>query len=216
VDLFRAGGVFMYPLLLCSILAVAIVAERFVSLRRSKVVPAGFMPGLTGVLRDPREDRQAALQFCDRYDASIARIVAAGIKRMARGPAAVEKAVEDAGANEAIKLRRNLRALYALGSVGTLLGLIGTISGMIKAFQVASAGGLGKSELLSKGIYEAFVCTFGGLAVAIIATAFYYYFLGKIEGYVSELNDEINEFADQYVHTDAAADEELIPAGVIR
>ncbi len=91
-----------------------------------------------------------------------------------------------------------MRFLYALGSIGTLLGLIGTISGMIKAFQVAAVAGVGRVDQLSTGIYEAMVNTFGGLAVAIVVTLFYYFFIGRIERLISELNDELNEFSDEY------------------
>jgi len=139
------------------------------------------------------------LEYCRSSDSAIARIVAAGIKRLPLGPAATEKAAEDAGANEALKLRRNIRMLYALGSIATLLGLIGTISGMIKAFQVAAGGGMGKAELLARGIYEAMVNTFGGLAVAIVCTAFYYYFLGRIERLVGDMNEAFMEFGERYV-----------------
>src|SRR5437868_7217786 len=83
--LFRAGGWFMYTLLACSILAVAIIIERLVVLRRSQVVPRGFLPGLKAVFRDPREDRERALEYCQRHDFPIARMVAAGIRRMPRG-----------------------------------------------------------------------------------------------------------------------------------
>jgi len=196
-ELFVAGGPAMYALLVCSVISIAIIIERMVSLRRSVVIPAGFAPGLLGVFRDPVEDRQQAINYCKSRDSAISRVVVAGLNRLPRGPAAAEKAMEDAGANEALRLRRNIRMLYAIGSVSTLLGLIGTISGMIKAFQVASGGGMGKAELLAKGIYEAMVCTFGGLAVAVVCTAFYYYFLGRIERLVSEINDTVNTFADE-------------------
>ena len=220
-ELFKAGGSFMYALLACSVLSVAIIIERFISLRRGQVIPAGFMAGLRGVLRDPRDDRQAALEYCRAHDSAMARIVAAGVKRLPHGPAATEKAAEDAGANEALKLRRNIRMLYALGSIATLLGLIGTISGMIKAFQVAAGGGLGKAELLAKGIYEAMVNTFGGLAVAIVCTAFYYYFLGRIERLVSDMNDAFAEFGERYVaassvpaRSRSVTDDEMEPVSV--
>lgn len=196
-ELFLAGGPAMWALLVCSVLAIAIIIERVVSLRRAYVLPAGFAPGLLGVFRDPVEDRQPAIQYCKSHDSTIARVVAAGLNRLPRGAGSAEKAMEDAGANEALKLRRNLRMLYAIGSVATLLGLIGTISGMIKAFQVASGGGMGKAELLAKGIYEAMVCTFGGLAVAIVCTAFYYYFLGRIERLVGDMNDALAEVGDR-------------------
>src|SRR5205823_10586596 len=112
-ELFRAGGPFMYTLLVCSIMAVAIIIERLVVLRRSQVIPRSFLPGLKAVFRDPREDRERGLEYCQRHDSPIARMVAAGIRRMPRGPDAAEKAIEDAGANETLKLRRNLRFFYA-------------------------------------------------------------------------------------------------------
>ena len=196
-ELFKAGGPTMYALLLCSVLAIAIIIERLVSLRTGNVAPGGFMPGLLALYRDPLEDRQQALNHLKSNRSAIARVVTVGLNRLPRGPAAADKAMEDAGANEALKLRRNIRMLYAIGSVATLLGLIGTISGMIKAFQIASGGGMGKAELLAKGIYEAMVCTFGGLAVAIVCTAFYYWFLGRIEKLVSEMNDALGDFSDR-------------------
>lgn len=196
--LFLKGGIFMYPLALSSIAGVAIILERFLALRRSQVIPPDFLPGLRKVFIDVREDRDAALDYCKKHDSPISRMVAAGIKRMPRGLMAAEKAIEDAGGNEALKLRRNMRFLYALGSVATLLGLIGTISGMIKAFQVAAVAGVGRVDQLSTGIYEAMVNTFGGLAVAIVVTIFYYFFVGRIERLVGEINDALAEFSDEY------------------
>jgi biopolymer transport protein ExbB len=197
-DLYLKGGFFMYPLTLCSVLAIAIIIERFISLRRGVVMPADFMPGLKGVWRDPIGDRDAAITYCNRFDSAISRMVVAGVKRMPRGMIVAEKAVEDAGANEAIKLRRNMRFLYALGSVATLLGLIGTISGMIKAFQSAAGSGTGDVHALSTGIYEAMVNTFGGLAVAIVVTVFYYFFVGRIEKLITDMNDALSNFSDDF------------------
>jgi biopolymer transport protein ExbB len=198
IDLFFKGGFFMYPLAGCSILAVAIIFERFLSLRRGQVIPKHFLKGLRLVWRDVRDDRQRAMEYCRQKDSPIARMLMAGIKRLPRGFDAAEKAIEDAGANEALKLRRNMRFLYALGSVATLLGLIGTITGMIRAFQAAAVAGVGRVNELSTGIYEAMVNTFGGLAVAIVVTLFYYFFIGRIERLISELNDELTDFSDQY------------------
>ena len=209
-DLYKKGGFFMYPLTLCSVLAIAIIIERFISLRRSIVVPPAFLPGLKGVWRDPVSDREAALAYCNQFDSAISRMVTAGIKRMPRGLIIAEKAVEDAGANEAIKLRRNMRFLYALGSVATLLGLIGTISGMIKAFQSAAGSASGNADVhaLTTGIYEAMVNTFGGLAVAIVVTIFYYFFIGRIEKLITELNDSLANFSDEFGFN-AESDREL-------
>jgi biopolymer transport protein ExbB len=194
IQLFLAGGFFMYPLAATSVLSVALIIERFAALRRSRVMPPGFLAGLKGIFQDPKDDREQALRYCEKHDSPLARMIAAGIRRLPRGYAAAEKAIEDVGGNEALKLRQNMRFLYSLGSVATLLGLIGTISGMIKAFEVASVAGPGHADLLSKGIYEAMVNTFAGLAIAIVVTIFYYWFIGKIEKLVSEMNDAVNDF----------------------
>ena len=197
-QLFLKGGFFMYTLAACSIAAVALILDRLLALRRSQVVPASFLPGLRGVFPDRDADAQAALQYCRDHDSPIARVAAAGIRRLPHGWASAEKAVEDAGANEALRLRKNMRFLYSLGSVATLLGLIGTISGMIKAFQVAAVAGVGRVDQLSRGIYEAMTCTFAGLAVAIVVTIFYYFFAGRIERLVGEMNETLGQFADVY------------------
>ena len=197
-QLFIKGGFFMYPLALCSVLAIAITFERFAALGRKRVLPPDFIPGLRAVFKDPQEDRDAALAYCKSHDSPLARVLAAGIRRLPRGWAAAEKAIEDEGGNQAMRLRHNMRLLYALGSIATLLGLIGTISGMIKAFQVAAVAGVGRVDQLSTGIYEAMTCTFAGLAVAVVVTLSYYYFIGRIERLVGEMTDTVNAFADAY------------------
>jgi biopolymer transport protein ExbB len=207
-DLFWKAGAFIWPLTACSVLSVALILERFVALRRARVLPPRFLTGLRQVFRDVREDRDGALSYCEQNDSPLARTIAAGIRRLPRGVAAAEKAIEDAGANEALKLRQNMRFLYSLGSVATLLGLIGTIWGMIKAFEVASVLGPGHADKLSEGIYEAMVNTFAGLAIAIVVTIFYYYFQGRIEKLVSEMNDAINEFG-RFVGFDGSAADEV-------
>lgn len=189
-DLYRAGGLFMYPLTACSIFALALILERLVALRRSNVMPRGFLPGLRAVTRDLRQNRDQAIAFCIAHDSTLSRMMAAGIRRLPRGSDAAEKAIESAGANEALKLRKNLRVLYALGSVATLLGLIGTISGMISAFQTfARSSPTPNVRELSQGIYEAMVNTFAGLAIAVVVTIAYYYFVNRIERLVTEMND---------------------------
>jgi biopolymer transport protein ExbB len=119
----------------------------------------------------------------------------------------VEKALEDAGATEAAGLRNNMRFLYSLASISTLLGLIGTIQGMILAFQIAEVTGTGKFGPLAEGIYTALITTFAGLLVAIPVTAFYYYFAGRIDRLIGRLNEAANDFVDTY------ASQSWVPAG---
>jgi biopolymer transport protein ExbB len=208
LDLFKKAGYFIWPLAACSVLSVTLIIERFIALRRSRVIPPGLLAGLKAVYQDPKEDRERGIQYCEQHDSPLSRMLLAGIRRLPRGYAAAEKAIEDAGGNETLKLRQNMRLLYSLGNVATLLGLIGTIAGMIKAFQVASVMGPGHADKLSEGIYEAMVNTFGGLAIAIVVTLFYYLFIGKIEKLVSEMNDAVNEFGRD-LGFDASPDAEV-------
>ncbi|HEY2589141.1 MAG TPA: MotA/TolQ/ExbB proton channel family protein [Tepidisphaeraceae bacterium] len=213
MDLFWKAGIFIWPLAACSVLSVAVIIERFIALRHTRVLPPDFLPGLRQVFRDPKEDRERGLTYCEQHDSPLSRTIAAGLRRLPRGVAAAEKAIEDAGANEALKLRQNMRFLYSLGSVATLLGLIGTIAGMITAFHAVSFKGPGHADVLAQGIYEAMVNTFAGLAIAIVVTVFYYYFQGRIEKLVLDLNDAVNDFgrdagfdgtpADEVAATDA-------------
>jgi len=198
LDLMLRGGVFMIPITFCSLLGLALILERFISLRRSIIIPPGFMDGLRSVFHPDRDDREAGVQYCHTHDCPIGRVLAAGIGKLHRDAEEVEQAIEDTGANEVSKLRRNLRVLYSIPGIATMLGLLGTVSGMIKAFQVAYVKGLGRAEFLAKGIYEALVTTYAGLIVAIPILVFYYYFLGRIERIVSEMNDVSVEFLEHY------------------
>ena len=197
LQLLMKGGYFMIPILLCSVAAVTLILERFIALRKKNVIPVGFLEGLSKV---GLSDRQAAIAYCRQSGTPVGRVIATGIRKLPQGEEAVERAIEDAGANEVSRLRRNLRTLYSISVVAPMLGLVGTVSGMIVAFQVAARGGMGKAELLAGGIYEALITTLGGLSVAIPVLVFYYYFLGKIDRIVAEMNDLSEQFLEQHVH----------------
>ncbi len=190
------GGYFMIPIGLCSILAAVVVIERLIALQRSRIIPPGFVRQLQQVFQQGR-NRNEAVQYCRQSISPMARVAEAGLRKLHRGEQAVEDAIEDAGANEVSKLRRNLRMLYGIAAVAPMLGLLGTVWGMIQAFQVASQQGLGgRATSLAGGIYEALVTTFAGLLVAIPVLIFYYYFLGKIERIVHEMNDQSVELIE--------------------
>ena len=204
MEILLKGRWFMLPIGLCSLLGLAIIVERMIALRRSAVLPPPFLGGLKATFRHDEKDRAVGLEYCRANDSPMSRVAAAGIRKMHGGELAVERAIEDAGANEVSKLRKNLRMLYGVSGVTPMLGLLGTVWGMIQAFQVASAGGLGRAENLAKGIYEALVTTFGGLMVAIPALIFYYYFLGRIDDIVHEMNETSVDFVEHYMGESAA------------
>ncbi|MFP4353501.1 MAG: MotA/TolQ/ExbB proton channel family protein [Phycisphaerae bacterium] len=195
LEILLKGGWFMIPIAACSLLAAAVVVERFMALQRKRVIPPGFLAQLQSVYRGGA-GRKEAMEYCRANDSPLARLALAGLRKMHRGEKAIEEAIEDAGAHEVSKLRKNLRMLYAIAAVAPMLGLVGTVWGMIQAFQVASQQGLGRATSLAKGIYEALVTTFGGLVVAIPVLIFYYFFLGRIERLVHEMNEQSVELIE--------------------
>ena len=143
-------------------------------------------------------DTDAAIDYCKRQPSSIARIMAAGLRKLPEGTVASEQAIADQGATEVARLRRNLRILHGMSAITPTLGLLGTVTGMIRAFEVASSVGLGHSEMLMRGIYEALVATMTGLMIAVPVLFFYYVYLGIIDRSVLELNDTCQAFLDDH------------------
>jgi biopolymer transport protein ExbB len=190
-----SGGPLMIPIALCSVLALAYMVERSVRLRRGRLVRSAFHGELIGAVRDQGPD--AGLALCTQDGTSQARILAAGLRRADAEFMEREKAVEDAGTREVDRLSANLRPLVVIGMIAPLLGLLGTVWGMIEAFSVISAGdGLGSPEALAGGISQALVTTAAGLAVAIPAQAAYYYFKSRIDAFVRRTEDLYLEVSD--------------------
>jgi biopolymer transport protein ExbB len=196
LHLLLKGGWFMVPIVICSLLGVAVIIEHLLVLRRSQILPGDFLPGLERVYRGAK-DTEAGLRYCQSHPSPMARIMAAGIRKLPLGESEAEQAIADAGANEVAKLRRNLRTLHGISAVAPTLGLLGTVWGMIEAFQEASRVGLGHSSTLTTGIYEALVCTLAGLGIAIPVLMFYYFFVGRVDSIVIDLNDMIQGFLNR-------------------
>lgn len=185
-DFVLKGGPTMLVIGLCSLVALAVIVERLIVLRRRYVIPDGFVAGL----RAAAGDRTRALDLCDRDDSPIARILAAAVRRRGQPIETIEKAVADAGTREMVRLRHRMRLLSALPQVATMLGLLGTIFGMIKTFQAVAASGqsLGKTEMLAQGIFEAWTCTAAGLLVAIPVLIAYHVLMGRIDALAVEMD----------------------------
>lgn len=198
-DFVLKGGVLMIPIGAASLIALTVIIERLLSLRRSNVIPAGFVPGLKKVLDDDN-DRADALEYCEKDGSPIANILRAAIRKLGESVELLEKHIQEAGEREIIKLRKYLRLLSVVASIAPLMGLLGTIFGMIKAFQTVatSAEALGKAELLAKGIYEAMITTAAGLIVAIPALVAYHYFSARIDGLVVEMDRTTVDFIEEY------------------
>lgn len=192
--LIKKGGPVMIPLGIASVLALAIALERFISLRREKVLPAGFLKGL-GEAWDADPTGQLAEKYCDESQGAAGHVFRAGIQWRDAGYQAVGKAIEDAGIREADKMKRSLRGLSVIAAVCPLLGLLGTVYGMIDAFQrTSSSGGAAKTADLATGIYEALVTTATGLTIAIPVMLLYQYLQSRVDGIIDHIDEVGTEF----------------------
>jgi biopolymer transport protein ExbB len=192
------GGLVMIPILALSIVALAIIVERLVVLRRSRVMPPAFLASLPARLDDP----DAALSACKADPSPVAEILATVIRRRSEPTPLLEKHVSDAGERQLVRLRHRMRLLSSLPQISTMLGLLGTIFGMIRTFRAIAASGeaLGKTEMLAKGIHEAWVATASGLLVAIPVMIAYYMLQGRIDQVTAELDRVVQDFVDRW-HT---------------
>lgn len=193
--LFLKGGIFMWPILLSSVVMVAVALERLVSLRSGMVRPRRLVKEVERRIR--AGNPVAAVEKCASKGASAyARMVHACLQRAGSEHYAMEEALEEAGGRVLYDLRKGTRPLGVIADVAPLLGLLGTVTGMIKAFNVvASAGALGKAELLAEGIGEALMTTAFGLCVAVPAIILYHAFRGRAENWVRVIEDECLEYA---------------------
>jgi biopolymer transport protein ExbB len=165
IDILVKGGVFMYPIILCSIIALAVFLERLWVLRRRQILPPEFIRKIEELLK--KEKLSEALFLCQGDTSSIARIFLAGLKHAGRGMWLVKESVEERGGREAVVLEKRVGILATLANLTPLLGLLGTVSGMIKTFNVISVQGVGNPAPLAGGIAEALITTAAGLCAAI-------------------------------------------------
>ncbi len=188
ISLFEKGGLVMWPILICSIVAVGISMELGWRLRHKNVINSDYLHYLETLAK--KKDFSQALKLYTGFESlTISRIIKSGLMRSGYGILEMERAIETAGAHEATKLQANLRGLGVLGNLTPMLGLLGTVIGMIKAFNVISESGTGNPGLVAAGISEALVTTAAGLLVGIPCLAAYHYFKGKADKLVFEMEE---------------------------
>jgi len=175
----------MVPILLCSITALAIFLERVWQLRRTKVVPPDFIHEVEALIR--RGNIPDALMLCQNNGSSIARIILIGLKNAGKRRESIKEYLEEVGRQESALLERFVEGLGTIAGVSTLLGLLGTISGMIKIFSVISTQNVVNPGLLAGGISEALITTYAGLTVAIPALVMYKYLQSKADALILEM-----------------------------
>lgn len=212
-EIVRAGGLMMWPIITCSIVAAAIILERLWTLQDRRVLP----PDLTRRVRE----LIAADQINDRIilaleqNSPLGKLLAVGLANRHRSRAMLMERLEDAGRHVVHELERFLNTLGTIAGVSPLLGLLGTVMGIIKSFNAIQAGGAGDPRALSGGIAEALVATAAGLCVAIPALFAYRYLRGRVERIVVEMEKDSVRLADAVEQADqqraAAAVAELLP-----
>lgn len=187
-ELIKAGGLLMWPLLICSILSLAIILERLWFLRTRRVIPTQL------VARVRAWDEAGALDasILDKLRAGspLGRILAAGLANRQQDREAMKESIEEVGRHEVHDLERFLNALGTIAVITPLLGLLGTVIGMIKVFEVITALGIGDPGVLAAGISEALITTATGLTIAIPSLMFYRYFRGRVEALVVTMERE--------------------------
>ncbi len=188
LELVKAGGWLMVPILLCSVIAMAIIAERFWTLQRKRITPSNLVVQVWQWAKsgNVNEDRIRAL----RKSSPLGRILAAGLANRNASREMMKESIEDVGRHVIHDLDRNLNTLGTIASITPLLGLLGTVIGMIKVFAVITTQGVGDPGVLAGGISEALITTAAGLTVAIPALMFHRYFRGHVDELVVTMEQE--------------------------
>jgi len=202
-EIVRAGGWMMGPIILFSIIAVAIILERLWTLQDRRVLP----PDLTKRVWQLIEANQVSDQVIEalRQNSPLGKVLAAGLANRHRSREALMERLEDTGRHVVHELERFINTLGTIAGVSPLLGLLGTVGGIIKAFNAITAGGMGDPRMLSGGIAQALVTTAAGLIVAIPALIGYRYLRGRVDRIVIEIEKDAISLADALESARAAA-----------
>jgi biopolymer transport protein ExbB len=189
LDLVVKGGPVMYPIILCSVIAMAIIIERAYHLYRAKIDTRKFMDDIANVLR--RNKIMEAIEICDKTPGPIAHILRAGILKHDRPKQEIREAIEEAGLYEVPRMEKNMTALATIAHISPLLGLLGTVVGMVGCFQVIQQKSTSLNPVspgdLAGGIWQALITTVAGLAVAIPVYVAYNYLVSRVNHLVIDM-----------------------------
>lgn len=188
LEIIKAGGWVMVPLILCSIFSLAIIAERFWSLRESHVAPKNLVNQVWQWEKNGHLDARRIAEL--RHGSALGRILAAGLINRKHSREIMKESIEDAGRHVAHELERFLDILGTITAISPLLGLLGTILGIMKVFSAIMAHGIGDPNMMAGGIAEALIDAVTGLAIAIPSMFFYRYFHSRVDALVITMEQE--------------------------
>lgn len=187
-ELIKAGGWVMWPIIICSIAALAIVGERFWSLQKKYVTPPNLIPQVQQWLA--RNELDNARIELVRASSPLGRILASGLVNRDHDREVLKEAIEDTGRHVVPELERYLRTLGTVSAISPFLGLLGTVLGMIEMFSGIGTHGIGDPSIVASGIGQALITTASGLAVAIPSLIFYRYFRGRVQVILLDMEQE--------------------------
>ena len=188
LELFKAGGLLMWPILICSVISLAIIFERFWSLQEKRITPKHLVTQVWQWAKVGHLNNQRIRDL--RVASPLGRILAAGLVNRSHEREVMKESIEEVGRHVAHTLERFLNTLGTIASISPLLGLLGTVIGMIKVFAVITTHGVGDASSLAEGISEALMTTAAGLSVAIPTLMFHRYFRGKVDALVMTIEQE--------------------------
>ena len=188
LELIQAGGPLMWPLMLCSIISLAIVIERFWSLQTKRIAPKNLVAQVWQWAKNKELDSDKIQEL--RKGSALGRLLATGLANIHHEREVMKESIEEVGHHVVHELDRFLNTLGTIAAISPLLGLLGTVIGMIKVFAVITTEGVGDPGILAAGISEALITTAAGLTVAIPTLMFYRYFRGKVDELVINMEQE--------------------------
>ena len=202
IEILQAGGWLMLPILLCSIIAVAIIIERLWTLQRRRVLPRDLAMRVWEWARDRQLDQKHLAVLS--ANSPMGRILAAGLANRHQSREVLKEIVQDTGRHVVHELERYLNSLGTIAAISPLLGLLGTVIGMVKVFTAITTAGVGNPGVLAGGISEALITTAAGLSVAIPSLIAYRYLRGRVDALVVEMEKEAMKLIDALHGTPAA------------
>jgi biopolymer transport protein ExbB len=195
------GGFMMIPIALSSIIAIVILVERLLVLRKIKINTGSFVLQVKNLLLRKRINE--AIMLCKQTPGPIAAITKAGLIKRDQGREEIKEAIESKAQSQVFHLERNLGILGTIANIAPLMGFLGTVTGMIRAFmEIQARGGNVDAGVLAGGIWEALITTAAGLTVGIPATIFYNWIQNKVELYVHEMQEGSTELLDMLLQGD--------------
>lgn len=202
IEILQAGGWLMLPILLCSVIAVAIIIERLWTLQRRRVLPKDLAMRVWEWARDRQLDQKHLTVLS--ANSPMGRILAAGLANRHQSREVLKEIVQDTGRHVVHELERYLNSLGTIAAITPLLGLLGTVIGMVKVFTAITTAGVGNPGVLAGGISEALITTAAGLSVAIPSLIAYRYLRGRVDALVVEMEKEAMKLIDALHGTPAA------------